>query len=296
MRCFAGAALLLFVACGLTLCLFFSAGSGYLPDFLPALMLLAAVGILGLERALAGSPAWRRAARCGWCLLLAYSVAINVIASFKAHAEGNYFNGNSLFHQGRVDEAIKAFQKAVSMEPECAVFHVGLGNAYARKGMAFEAIASYQKALETEPTNVEAQYDLGCSLVLMGRPDEAISHFQEALKFDPGFADGQEPVVNNNVAWSLATNPEPGNRNGAIAVPLAEAACRKTHDQQAIMVGTLAAAYAEAGRFDDAVATAQKARDSALALGQKDIADNNERLMELYKSGRAFHEAAAIAP
>ena len=296
LRWFIGAVFLLFAACGLTLCLFFAAGSGYLTDFLPALMLLAVVGILGLERALAGSPIWRRAARLGWCLLLIYSVAINVIASVKIRAEGNYFNGNSFFHQGRVDEAVDCFEKAVAMEPQNAVFHIGLGNAYVRKGMPFEAMAHFQKALEIEPTNAEAQYDLGCTFMGMGQPDEAIRHFQEAFKSNPDFAESQDPVVNNNFAWSLATNPEPGNRNGAIAVIMAEGACRKTHYQQATMVGTLAAAYAEAGRFDDAVATAQKARDSALALGQKETADNNERLMELYKSGRAFHEAAAAAP
>ena len=295
LRWFIGAVFFLFAASALTLCLFFAAGSAYLPDFLPALMLLAAVGILGLERAVAGSPIWRRAARWSWCLLLIYSVAINVIASVKAHADGNYFKGNSFVHQGRVDEAIECFEKAVAMEPQNAVFHIGLGDAYVRKGMPFEAMAHYQKALEIEPKNAEAQYDLGCSFMWMGRSDEAIGHFQEALKSDPDFAAGQDPVVNNNAAWSLATNPEPGNRNGAIAVILAEGACRKTHYQQPVMVGTLAAAYAEAGRFDDAVATAQKARDSALALGQKEIADNNERLMELYKSGRAFHEAAASA-
>ena len=296
LRCFVWAAFLLFVTCGLTLCLFFSGSSGYLPDFLPALMLLAVVGILSLERALGRSPVWRSIARWSWCLLLAYSVAFNALASVETHAAGNYFDGNSFFHQGRVDEAIEYFQKAVALEPESAAFQVGLGDAYVRKGMPFEAMAHYQKALEIEPKNVEAQYDLGCSFMGMGRSAEAIGHFQEALKYDPDFAEGQDPAVNNNVAWSLATNPEPGNRNGAIAVMLAEGACRKTHYQQAVMVGTLAAAYAEAGRFDDAVATARKARDSALALGQKEIADNNERLMELYKSGRAFHEAAASAP
>ena len=76
-------------------------------DFLPALMLLAVIGILGLERALAGSPVWRRIARWGWCLLLAYSVAFNLLASVEAHAEANYFDGNSLLNQGQVDEAIE---------------------------------------------------------------------------------------------------------------------------------------------------------------------------------------------
>jgi hypothetical protein len=63
-----------------------------------------------------------------------------------------------------------------------------------------------------------------------------------------------------------------------------------------MLVGTLAAAYAEAGRFDDAVATAQKARDLALASGQKDLADRNQKLLELYQSHQAYHEPAAVPP
>ena len=238
LRWFIGAAFLLFAACGLTLCLFFAAGGGYVTDFLPALMLLAVVGILGLERTLAGSPIRRRAARWSWCLLLIYSVAINVIACVKTHAEGYYFDGNSLFYAGRVDEAIEYFQKAVAMEPECAVFHIGLGNAYVRKGRSDEAITHYQKTLEIEPRNAEAQYDLGCSLIGTGRSDAGIIHLQEALKYEPDFAESQDPAVNNNIAWSLATNPESRNRNGLIAVKLAEAACRKTHYHVTTMVGT----------------------------------------------------------
>jgi tetratricopeptide (TPR) repeat protein len=123
-----------------------------------------------------------------------------------------------------------------------------------------------------------------------------MSQYLEAIRLKPDFARTYNPTLLNNLAWALATSPDASKRNGTRAVQLAERACDLTHYSQPIMVGTLAAAYAEAGRFDDAVATAQKARDAALALGQKEIADNNERLLELYKSGRAFHRAAAGAP
>jgi len=58
-----------------------------------------------------------------------------------------------------------------------------------------------------------------------------------------------------------------------------------------VLVGTLAAAYAEAGRFGEAVTTAEKARDLALAAGQKETADKNTELLELYRAGQAYHEA-----
>jgi hypothetical protein len=60
-----------------------------------------------------------------------------------------------------------------------------------------------------------------------------------------------------------------------------------------MLVGTLAAAYAEAGRFPDAVATAQKAQALALAEGDQKLAARNAELLELYRAGQAYHEEAA---
>ena len=56
------------------------------------------------------------------------------------------------------------------------------------------------------------------------------------------------------------------------------------------MVGTLATAYAEAGRFDEAVATARKARELALAAGQQGVADQNQKLMELFGARQPYRE------
>jgi len=293
LRWFGTAVFLLFVACALTLCLFFSASSCYESDFLPALMLLAVMGILGLEHALVGLPVWRRIARWGWCLLLACSVAFNLLASVEAHATANWFVGNSLLHQRRVDDAIDHFQKAVALEPESTSFHVGLGVAYCKAGRVDEAIKQFQKALEIAPNLAEAQYNLGYSLLQARRVDEATIHFQKALAIEPGFAEAHDPAENNNFAWSLATNPEAGKRNGALAVILAEGACRRTHYQTTVMVGTLAAAYAEAGRFDDAIATAQKAVALARQNGESDLLQKNQDLLALYRQHQPYHESPA---
>ena len=293
LRWFVAAVFLLFVSCALTLCLFFSASSSYESDFLPALMLLAVYGILGLERALAGSPVWRRMARLGWCLLLAYSVAFNLLASVEAHATANYFVGNSLLNQNKVGEAIDHFQKALALDSESASFRVGLGAAYCKTGRVNEAIIQFQKALEIEPKLAEAHYDLGYSLLQMGRVDEAMIHFQKALEIEPDFAEVHDSTENNNFAWSLATNPEASNRNGALAVTLAEGACRRTHYQVTTMVGTLAAAYAEAGRFEDAISTAQKAITLARQNDESDLLQKNRELLALYLRHKPYHESQA---
>jgi hypothetical protein len=95
----------------------------------------------------------------------------------------------------------------------------------------------------------------------------------------------------NNLAWLLAANRDAAVRNGAEAVNLAERACKLSDYKTPVFIGTLAAAYAEAGRFGDAVTTAEKARDLALAAGEKVTADKNSELLELYRAGRAYHEA-----
>ena len=83
LRWFLGAVALLFGMCALTLCLYDAMQLRYEVEFAAPLVLLAAIGVLAVERALAGQPAWRRAARCGWGLLLAYSVGFNLLASFE---------------------------------------------------------------------------------------------------------------------------------------------------------------------------------------------------------------------
>ncbi len=137
----------------------------------------------------------------------------------------------------------------------------------------------------------DAELELASISVSNQQLSDAINHYRRVLELDTNSV----PAL-NNLAWLLATASDPQLRNGKEAVRLAERACQSTQYKQAFLIRTLAAAYAEAGRFDDAVATAQKARTLALAQGQKEIAAQNEQLLELYKSGRAYHHEAKLAP
>jgi hypothetical protein len=107
----------------------------------------------------------------------------------------------------------------------------------------------------------------------------------EALKLQPDF-----PEALNNLAWLLAANPDPQVRNGREAVDLAERACRLTDYKQPPMIGTLAAAYAEAGRFTEAATAAEKARTAADQCNQPALAARNRELVELYRSGQAVRD------
>jgi len=290
LRWFVAAVFLLFVICALTMCLFFAASSRYEVEFLPVLMLLAVIGIFSLERILAGSPVWLRTTRVIWGLLLACSLAFNLLAGVESHASANYLVGNSFLHQGRIDEAVERYQKALSLEPESATYQIGLGVAYGQIGRLDEAIVLLQKALVIKPNNAEAQYDLGVNLLLAGRGNEALVHLQKALAIEPDLPEHVSVESINNIAWSFATNPETGQRNGVLAVKLAENACRKTHYRVTIMVGTLAAAYAEAGRFDDAILTAHKACELAGENGETNLLQKNQELLALYQNHQPYRD------
>ncbi|MEK7781758.1 MAG: glycosyltransferase family 39 protein [Verrucomicrobiota bacterium] len=120
-----------------------------------------------------------------------------------------------------------------------------------------------------------------------GQSSEAISLYRKALVQAP-----DDILVLNNLAWLLAVNADSRLRDGPAAVHLALRASALDTSQQPIILGTLAAAYAEAGRFPEAVVTAQKAIDLATAAGLNEIAARNIQLQELYRAGQPYHEPA----
>ena len=76
----------------------------------------------------------------------------------------------------------------------------------------------------------------------------------------------------SNLAWVFATSPDQSIRNGAKAVQLAEQAVRISGGRIAILFRTLAAAYAENGRFVDAIQTAQRGIELANSQGNSGLA------------------------
>ena len=203
------------------------------------------------------------------------------------NAEAHNNLGNALLQKGKVDEAIAHFQKALQIKPDYAEARYNLGHALLQKGKVDEAIIQYQKALQIKPDYAEACYNLGNALLQKGRVDEAIAHYQKALQIKPDF-----PEVLNNLAWLLATCPDAHIRDGVQAVKYAGRACELTHYGVTILVGTLAAAYAEAGRYDDAIAAAQKACALASAAGEQELLEKNQKLLALYQAHQPYHEAA----
>ncbi len=120
-----------------------------------------------------------------------------------------------------------------------------------------------------------------------GRTVLAMEKYRQALRLDPN-----RLVALNNLAWILATHPKADVRNGTEAVKLAQRACELTSYKEAGVVGTLDAAWAEAGQFDKAIETAQKTCELALAEDKKDLAATAKARLRLYQAGRPYHEAS----
>jgi tetratricopeptide (TPR) repeat protein len=213
-----------------------------------------------------------------------YYKAIRINPNY-AEAQNNL--GIALADKGRFGEAIEAFRKAIQSKPDFSEALNNLGGVLLNQGRFDEAIENYRKAIQSKPNFSEALNNLGTTLAAQGRYDEAIENYRKAIQSKPDFSEAL-----NNLAWVLATCPDAGLRNGAEAVRLAERACELTHYGEPSFIGTLAAAYAEAGRFPEAVTTAEKAVQLATDAGSKKTAGENRQRLELYRTGKPYHEPA----
>jgi tetratricopeptide (TPR) repeat protein len=134
--------------------------------------------------------------------------------------------------------------------------------------------------------DAEAQFHLAMTLHMQHQMAQAIAHYTETLRLQPDHA-----VALNNLAWIRAANARAEFRDGPEAVRLAQRACELTGYKEPMSVQTLATALAEAGRFEDAVAMAEQARQLALAGGQRQLAENDLKIIKMFTNRQPYHEA-----
>jgi tetratricopeptide (TPR) repeat protein len=186
---------------------------------------------------------------------------------------------------GDLSNAFVHAEFALRLKPKWLPAQRLLALSLASLGRLDEAAVQYQQAIELKPDDPALHFPLAMILAVQGNAAAAVDQYHQALALQP---DNVEAL--NNLAWILAANPNDAVRNGAEAVRLAERSCELTKHGEPLLLGTLAAAYAEAGRFSDAITTAEKARNLAAAAGQNEVAERNRQLLELYRAGKAFHE------
>ena len=195
------------------------------------------------------------------------------------------FLGDALVREGRYADAEAEYSNALQLRPGDVVITEAMA-LLVKKAEAAKALTSLYETLKIQPT-AEAHARIAALRTTQGEFQDALEHYLAALRLKP-----DSPDMLNNLAWLLATCPDARIRDGAQAVKHAGRACELTHYHMTPMVGTLAAAYAEAGRFDDAISTAQKACTLATESGDQDLLKRNQELLVLYRAHQPYHEAA----
>jgi Flp pilus assembly protein TadD len=215
--------------------------------------------------------------------------------------------------KGNLQEAIACFRKALQIDPTSTATHYNLAVALSSSGQTAEAITYYRQAVETDPDFFDGQLDLGNALAARGEWKEAVTHLRKAagLRPDDASADSAlgmiffrhrefreaidcwqqaltikpgQPDLLNNLAWVLATCDQDSLRDGPRAVALAENVNQLTQGGNAKILQTLAAAYAAAGRFEEAIATAQRALEIGQTQTNRALCATLEAEMKMYRS------------
>ncbi len=191
--------------------------------------------------------------------------------------------GFALYQTGQLDAATSQYQAALKLQPDFAAARNNFGMALLLAGRVDEAIDQFQAALATNPDMAETQNNLGACLVRKGQEESAIAHYRRAIELKPDYAGAC-----NNLAWILATSSNGSLRNGARAVELAQRAVRLSNSENPLILRTLAAAYAEAGRFPDAIATAQQALPVAASQNNAALVNALQNEIDQYQARQPF--------
>jgi tetratricopeptide (TPR) repeat protein len=189
--------------------------------------------------------------------------------------------GQLLAGKGRLEEAIAWYRRGLDRKRDDLGLHAGLGLLLADHGRPAEAEPHLRAVLGTEPDHVQVRCALAAALARQGKCREADAQYRLVLALNPRL-----PRALAGLAWLLATDA--GLRNAEEAVTLAEQACRETRNEAPDPLDSLAAAYAEMGRFGDAVRAADLALSLAAAAGNKPLADDIRKRLELYKAGKPY--------
>lgn len=188
-----------------------------------------------------------------------------------------------LLELGRDEEAMIVASDALTVSPFSADLHYMLGLMLAQKQDFLAAATHFAYALLLRPNWSEANSNLRRALLLLAKSPEGPKRIQEAARSGP-----DSPSMLNDLAWLLATHPDATVRNGSEAVRAAEHACAMTNHKSPALLNTLAAAYAEAGRFPDAIHTAEEALALAQSSGDAEVAALGQKLLTSFRAGRPY--------
>ena len=210
-------------------------------------------------------------------------------AEIRSHKTDTHYNVGSAFvetnladalaRKGQSDEAMFHYDQAIRLVPNYADAYYNRGNVLFAEGRIDKAITDWEKTLQLQPNDADAHTCLGNAFLRQGSPKEAIAHYETAVALGP-----QDPHCRNNLGWILATSSDAEIRNGAKAVDFAQQAVALSGGREPQFLRTLAAAYAESGRFSEAIAAAQQAAVTAGMQGKRSLAKQVEEDLLLYRA------------
>ncbi len=191
--------------------------------------------------------------------------------------------GQVLYQLGREQDAVAEYRAALRNNPDHAVAHSNLAGICLQRGDAAGALIHLRKSVEADPLNTVLKRVLCNVLLDQNLAAEAMGHFEEMLEAAPN-----DPGLKLSLAWFLSTLPDDSMRDGPRAVRLAEQ-CLAGEGEHAHILDVLAAAYAEAGRFPEAVKTATRALELQRG-GAKDVAPGLPDRLKQYRAGRPHRQ------
>ncbi|PYK19224.1 MAG: hypothetical protein DME56_10845 [Verrucomicrobia bacterium] len=185
--------------------------------------------------------------------------------------------------RGELDEAISHFESAAKIRSGKTNPHYDAGSAFVQmlfaKGRIDEAIADWEWTLQLQPNDADAHTSLGNAFLRQGSFKDAIAQYEMAVALAP-----EDTHSRNNLAWTLATSSDDSIRDGAKAVGFAEQAVMLSGGREPQFLRTLGAAYAESGRFTEAIAAARQAAAIANMQGKRGLATSLEKDLVLYRA------------
>jgi tetratricopeptide (TPR) repeat protein/Tol biopolymer transport system component len=207
------------------------------------------------------------------------------LAIYSKSDSAHYNLGIALSRMGRADEALAHFRTTVELNPQHVEALNNIGVVLMQQGNAPAAAEYFRKAVAANGAFSPAHLNWGAASIQMGLVSQGIEHYRQALARDPRNASAY-----NALARVLATARDSTQRNGQEAVRLAEMACTLTRRANPVFLDTLACAYAEAGRFDDAVRTAEMALEASRAAPSGAVADALRAHLDLFKKRLPLHQ------
>ncbi len=209
------------------------------------------------------------------------------IAAQRNNVAAHYNLGIAFQRNGQFDEAIVEFRRTLQLQPQHVDAHNNLAIALLNEGQTQDAITEWQTAVRIQPENAELHNNLASALLRNGRVAAAVAEWGETLRLQP---DKLGPQI--SLAWTLATTPDAAIRDGTAALDLAQRAYRTSGDRNLMIFRVLAAAYAEAGQYAQAIDAAREGARRAEAAGQISLVRSLQEDLVLYQQGVPLREHA----